>query len=173
MIETLVNRSVSRSYSRTRFIITAMWLPLKSCVFVWSYWIVKIQRSCRIGLITWLTRGYWMTMVNHQNLPMRQKNITVPPFLLESRARIFLHLPLIKCLRLLFFGGRGAFSFRLDDDWQQRRYIISRSSVCVQKLGYDCKRSRLLNTPVSESQVGGKPNSGRVEWATVFLIGLS
>jgi len=30
--------------------------------------------------------------------------------------------------------------------------LINRSSTCVQKLGYNCKRSRLLNTPVSESQ---------------------
>ena len=29
--------------------------------------------------------------------------------------------------------------------------LINRSVSCVQKLGYDCKRSRLLNTPVIES----------------------
>ena len=29
--------------------------------------------------------------------------------------------------------------------------LINRSSSCVQKLGYDCKRSRLLNTPVGDS----------------------
>jgi len=30
--------------------------------------------------------------------------------------------------------------------------LINRSSSCVQKLGYNCKRAKLLNTPVSESQ---------------------
>ena len=29
--------------------------------------------------------------------------------------------------------------------------MINRSTSCVQKLGYDCKRSRLLNTPVGDS----------------------
>ena len=28
--------------------------------------------------------------------------------------------------------------------------LINRSSTCVQKLGYDCKRARLLNTPVQD-----------------------
>jgi len=30
--------------------------------------------------------------------------------------------------------------------------LVNRSRSCVQKLGYECKRSRLLNTPVSDSQ---------------------
>jgi hypothetical protein len=29
--------------------------------------------------------------------------------------------------------------------------LINRSVTCEQKLGYDCKRSRLLNTPVGDS----------------------
>jgi len=29
--------------------------------------------------------------------------------------------------------------------------LINRSVACEQKLGYDCKRSRLLNTPVGDS----------------------
>jgi len=30
--------------------------------------------------------------------------------------------------------------------------LINRSDICVQKLGYNCKRSRLLNTPVGDSE---------------------
>ena len=31
------------------------------------------------------------------------------------------------------------------------KFSFFRSSNCVQKLGYDCKRSRLLNTPIGDS----------------------
>ena len=34
---------------------------------------------------------------------------------------------------------------------QTYAHVCNRSSSCVQKLGYDCKRSRLLNTPVGDS----------------------
>ena len=30
--------------------------------------------------------------------------------------------------------------------------LVNRSKSCVQKMGFDCKRTRLLNTPVSETQ---------------------
>ena len=37
--------------------------------------------------------------------------------------------------------------------YEMMEAMINRSKTCVQKLGYNCKRSRLLNTPVSESQI--------------------
>ena len=46
----------------------------------------------------------------------------------------------------------AVFNYKETVDYKDDSMI--RSTVCVQKLGYDCKRSRLLNTPVSESQVG-------------------
>ncbi len=39
----------------------------------------------------------------------------------------------------------------LDASMEIMEAMINRSTSCVQKLGYDCKRSRLLNTPVGDS----------------------
>jgi len=51
------------------------------------------------------------------------------------------------------FEEKGSFSqvIYYDATMEMMEALINRSSSCVQKLGYDCKRSRLLNTPVGDS----------------------
>ena len=51
------------------------------------------------------------------------------------------------------FEEPGSFSqvIYYDATMEMMEALINRSVACVQKLGYDCKRSRLLNTPVGDS----------------------
>ena len=51
------------------------------------------------------------------------------------------------------FEEKGSFSQPIfyDASMEMMEALINRSSNCYQKLGYDCKRSRLLNTPVGDS----------------------
>merc|ERR1711899_254946 len=51
------------------------------------------------------------------------------------------------------FEEKGSFSqvIYYDATMEMMEALINRSVACVQKLGYDCKRSRLLNTPVRDS----------------------
>jgi contactin associated protein-like 2 len=52
------------------------------------------------------------------------------------------------------FEGKGSYyqAIQYHAPIEMVETLVNRSSTCVQKLGYNCKRSRLLNTPVSESQ---------------------
>jgi contactin associated protein-like 2 len=51
------------------------------------------------------------------------------------------------------FEVRGSFRQPIfyDASMEMMEGMINRSKTCVQKLGYDCKRSRLLNTPVMDA----------------------
>ena len=51
------------------------------------------------------------------------------------------------------FEEKGSFMQKIfyDASMENMEALINRSKICVQKLGYDCKRSRLLNTPVGDS----------------------
>ena len=51
------------------------------------------------------------------------------------------------------FDGRGSFRQPIfyDATMEMMEAMINRSKSCVQKLGYDCKRSRLLDTPVQDN----------------------
>ena len=49
------------------------------------------------------------------------------------------------------FGPEVEAQWRKKATMEMMEALINRSSSCVQKLGYDCKRSRLLNTPVGDS----------------------
>ena len=50
------------------------------------------------------------------------------------------------------FEEKGSFQQEIpyDASMEMMEALINRSSTCVQKLGYDCKRARLLNTPVQD-----------------------
>ena len=52
------------------------------------------------------------------------------------------------------FDGKGEYKkvIQYYAPYEMMEAMINRSKTCVQKLGYNCKRSRLLNTPVSNSQ---------------------
>ena len=51
------------------------------------------------------------------------------------------------------FEDKGSFQqiIHYDATMEMMEALINRSVACEQKLGYDCKRSRLLNTPVGDS----------------------
>jgi contactin associated protein-like 2 len=51
------------------------------------------------------------------------------------------------------FEEKGSFQqiIHYDATMEMMEALINRSVACEQKLGYDCKRSRLLNTPVGDS----------------------
>ena len=51
------------------------------------------------------------------------------------------------------FEDKGSFQqiIHYDATLEMMEALVNRSIACEQKLGYDCKRSRLLNTPVGDS----------------------
>jgi contactin associated protein-like 2 len=51
------------------------------------------------------------------------------------------------------FEDKGSFQQTIyyDATMEMMEALINRSISCEQKLGYDCKRSRLLNTPVEDN----------------------
>lgn len=52
------------------------------------------------------------------------------------------------------FEEKGSFNQMIyyDASMDMMERLINRSTICLQKLGYDCKRSRLLDTPVADTQ---------------------
>ena len=76
-------------------------------------------------------------------------------FFPDGRNITYIEHDSLRSVKVDGFDGKGEYEkvIQYYAPYEMMEAMINRSKTCLQKLGYNCKRSRLLNTPVSESQI--------------------
>jgi len=74
-------------------------------------------------------------------------------FFPDGRNLTYVEHDSLQSIKVDGFDEKGSFlkTIKYFAPYEMMEAMINRSRTCVQRLGYDCKRAKLLNTPVSES----------------------